>query len=520
MGAATSVTSSIKAPISNKESTLYSDSVNDGEEFESFMVLEELKDSDLVFERREEPSIFPWGVMETSRSAPAYNDPESGSVPLGAGLCGSVSQVVRYDGACFAIKVVNSDQGSSKALGEEKVLTRKLTRRQTKSIISDMSQPKDVKNEIRMLRRCHHPHIVRLSEVCYSWLGSSLVLELCTGGDLFKRLKAVGSFDEEETARVTFQMLSALAYLHDNGICHRDIKLANWLTRNKNGLDLVLVDFGLSADFDTDRPYSCFRSVVGTIGYMAPEVGESAYGVSVDMWSLGVVVYRLLTGKMPFNGKNSDEVTENVRSCTVEYKPKYWGRISVTGKVFVSSMLEKRSDHRITAVQGLESVWITRHTLPTASWNKAVLSQLVVGFLRYAKLKDVEKWLIRIAVQDGKCSDSKSARRVFNYLDSTKTGRISMAQVMHAFPRNNCPVSAIREMFRDVNSEELMIEWDDILVLRIVSSVQLTAEMITYATGVAKERLQRYDGPAMDITTKQEIEAQIEAVLKDHEVLP
>ena len=170
--------------------------------------------------------------------------------------------------------------------------------------------------EIHHHRQLHHPHITQMYEVIATESSIWIVTELCYGGELFDYLVEKGRIAEDE-ARVMFgQLCLAVAYLHDNGIVHRDLKLENVLLDER--CRVKLGDFGFTREFYRG---SLMETFCGTTGYASPEMlqgkryqgpGEKIFFFSldsynlfcfseVDVWSLGIILYCLLTGTLPFD---------------------------------------------------------------------------------------------------------------------------------------------------------------------------------------------------------------------------
>lgn len=147
-------------------------------------------------------------------------------------------------------------------------------------------------NEIQILKRVNHPNIIKLKEVYEGENHIYLVMEYFEGGielhDYIAHIKKIPS--EDETRKIMFQILSALDYLHDLKIMHRDIKLENILI-NQNTLDIKIIDFGLAE-------YICKKELIfikcGSPGYVAPEIlNELKYNYAVDVFSAGIIFYIL-----------------------------------------------------------------------------------------------------------------------------------------------------------------------------------------------------------------------------------
>uniref|UniRef100_A0A7S0BC04 Protein kinase domain-containing protein n=1 Tax=Rhodosorus marinus TaxID=101924 RepID=A0A7S0BC04_9RHOD len=235
--------------------------------------------------------------------------------------------------------------------------------------------------EVEILRRVNHPSIVRAEKVFKSLDKANLdiVMEFVPGGDLFEYLSRGSRRISEQRARaVVSQISSALAYLHERGIVHFDVKLENVLVEESGTeLKVHLCDFGISEflpmrkrrstisrDGDSQRDFEyCSwrtvdakkRSVLGTRGYIAPElVGEtsrnSKVGTPVDMYSLGVMIVVMLSGKFP-----SDESLSNGRL----FEDPFWEDIRPDAKHLISSLLAKNPLTRATASDVLKHKWLS-----------------------------------------------------------------------------------------------------------------------------------------------------------------
>lgn len=162
-----------------------------------------------------------------------------------------------------------------------------------------------LKNEIMILMLVDHPNIIRLYETYEDDKYIHLVMELCTGGDLFEYLMNKGSLTESETINIMRKILTAVNHLHSLRICHRDIKPENFLvSSDANDADIKMIDFGMSVKFGEDE----METIVGTPYYLAPEILKGSYGQTCDIWSCGVVMFFMLAGKQPFQGKNMNDI--------------------------------------------------------------------------------------------------------------------------------------------------------------------------------------------------------------------
>ena len=162
----------------------------------------------------------------------------------------------------------------------------------TKSKIPDITK---FQTEIQILSMVDHPNIVRLFEVIEDDKYFNLLQELCTGGELYKKYQTT-QLKEKEIAKIFNQIMSAVAYCHEKGIVHRDLKLENILLSKTNLLKII--DFGLSSYYDSNKLLS---TPCGSLCYASPELlsGQKYDGILIDIWSVGVILYAMLCGYLP-----------------------------------------------------------------------------------------------------------------------------------------------------------------------------------------------------------------------------
>lgn len=215
------------------------------------------------------------------------------------------------------------------------------------------------KREIEILKICQHPNIIRLLDIFENETTLFLVMEYLPGGDMFDYLQARG-FDIKESQAKQFvkKIATALHYLHSYGIAYRDLKPENILmSSNEDNADIKLSDFGLSKiiapNERSDEPF-------GTISYAAPEVllGES-YDKSVDMWSIGVVTYLLVSGTLPFDDDNEDLILERAINEEPDYQSPWITKASKNCRSFIKSLLVKNASKRMTLEQALKHPWLS-----------------------------------------------------------------------------------------------------------------------------------------------------------------
>ncbi|XP_062097021.1 serine/threonine-protein kinase ATG1t [Humulus lupulus] len=169
--------------------------------------------------------------------------------------------------------------------------------------------------ELNFLSSVNHSNILRLFHIFHGKDCIFLVLEFCDGGNLASYIHLHGRIPEQIARRFMQQLAAGLEVMHSHHIVHRDLKPENILLSSTEGHPVLkIADFGLSRCI---RPGDYAETVCGSPLYMAPEVlAFQRYNEKVDMWSLGVILFELLNGFPPFNGRNSFQVLKNIKSST------------------------------------------------------------------------------------------------------------------------------------------------------------------------------------------------------------
>uniref|UniRef100_A0A671U376 Doublecortin-like kinase 3 n=1 Tax=Sparus aurata TaxID=8175 RepID=A0A671U376_SPAAU len=216
-----------------------------------------------------------------------------------------------------------------------------------------------MQNELSLLGSLCHPRIVRLFAHHHTHTHSYLVMELVSGGDLFEAISERGKFSEAEAGLMVSDMSEALNYIHCRSIVHRDLKPENLLIEHVAAgiCRLKLGDFGL-AMVVTEPVFT----ICGTPTYVAPEIlCETGYGVAVDVWALGVILYILLCGFPPFRSRDRDqeELFQLIKQGQLHFLSPYWDPISDDARGLVSALLQPDPTVRLNAQQTLQNPWVT-----------------------------------------------------------------------------------------------------------------------------------------------------------------
>ncbi|KAI0369628.1 Pkinase-domain-containing protein [Pilatotrama ljubarskyi] len=215
--------------------------------------------------------------------------------------------------------------------------------------------------EINILERLHHPNICQLKEVFFESYSINLVLEWVPGGDLLDYILKRNGLQESEAQHLTYQICDALAYVHSQGIAHRDLKPENVLLTTDEPPVVKVADFGLAKVIDS---MTMLRTMCGTPVYLAPEVVNQApnegYDQVVDSWSVGVIVFSMLTMSTPFGEEDmSADVKTRVSSRQVEWGILHEYHVSPQGEDFIRKLLEYDPRKRMSLSGARHHPWLS-----------------------------------------------------------------------------------------------------------------------------------------------------------------
>uniref|UniRef100_A0A914UIY4 Uncharacterized protein n=1 Tax=Plectus sambesii TaxID=2011161 RepID=A0A914UIY4_9BILA len=223
-----------------------------------------------------------------------------------------------------------------------------------------------------LLRYSHHQNIVTLRDVYEDQQSVYLILELCRGGELLDKILHQKFFSEREAAAVMLKVATVVAYLHSNQVVHRDLKPSNLMYADTSGGpdSLRVIDFGFAKQLRADN--GLLMTPCYTAQFVAPEVlKKQGYDMSCDVWSMGVLLYTMLSGQTPFaTGPNDTpaQILQRVGEGRFSLSGGNWDSVSELAKDLVERMLHVDPAKRLSARQVLVHPWIAqRSTLPAAN---------------------------------------------------------------------------------------------------------------------------------------------------------
>ena len=310
--------------------------------------------------------------------------------------------------------------------------------------------------EINILIKTDHPSIIKLYEVFETKHSFFLIMEECQGGEVFERIlehiQNEKMYSEKDAARIFQQLMSAIEYCHNNGICHRDLKPENLLYLNKGSEEnnpIKVIDFGLS---EVITPNKKLYTKVGTSYYISPEVIKGSYTEKCDIWSAGVILYILLSGNPPFDGENNIQIYKNISEMKFTFPDKNWRNISNEAKNLICNMISPENE-RFNARQVLEHPWLKN----AGEINLIDLNFDPNFFKDYAKctfFKKVTLFFIASRLEEKEINDLKLTFEAFNI---KKDGQISYEELKNGLIKlnsKNINENEIYELFNSIDVDK------------------------------------------------------------------
>ena len=263
------------------------------------------------------------------------------------------------------------------------------------------------------------------------------------GGDFFDFIVSNKILSEPMAAFFFRQILSAVYYCHSRGIVHRDLKPENLLLEKKSSTSLLkVIDFGTSALFDQRTKLS---GKCGTAYYIAPEVLSNNYNEKCDIWSCGVILYILLSGKPPFNGSNDVEIISNVKLGSYSFKSKEWEMISADAKIFINKMLEIIVNKRLSASEALNDSWITKNN--NIAESNSIPSLALTNMRNFHSKGKLQQAVLNfISTQLANREEIQKLSEAFSAIDTNGDGKLSKEELLREYMKTRTASQAEEEV--------------------------------------------------------------------------
>ena len=217
-----------------------------------------------------------------------------------------------------------------------------------KSNITEEEDLKRCNREMSILKHMDHPNVIKTYEIISDSLRYYIIMEYCSEGELFDHIVKESRFSEEKSAFYFYQIISGIDYIHSKNICHRDLKPENLLLNSDD--ELKIIDFGLS-NYKTKEKNYLLKTPCGSPCYASPEMilGKKYDGFGIDVWSIGIILFAMLCGYLPFEegqGENKNELLfKNIVKCKLNYPEEFVGK---NAKNLLKRIIVRNPKERIT----------------------------------------------------------------------------------------------------------------------------------------------------------------------------
>jgi len=211
------------------------------------------------------------------------------------------------------------------------------------------------KTEVGLLQTIDSSYIIKYYDFYEDVFFLYVVMEKCDGGEVFQKIRELQRFGEVEASKIGKQMLLAIEYIHRLHVAHRDIKAENYLfLTTAPDSTLKMIDFGMAT---TVAPGEWLTVLCGSPHYLSPELIGQKYNHMTDIWAFGVLMYLMLFGHYPHEGKRSEDIMWKVLSENINWKS---SKVALSNAAisFLGKVLEPRWDLRLTAEKALLDPWI------------------------------------------------------------------------------------------------------------------------------------------------------------------
>ena len=315
----------------------------------------------------------------------------------------------------------------------------KIQKERAMKVIPIKSKNADEKTdeEIELLKNLDHPNIVKLFEYFCDDEKYYLITEYCDGGDLFNLIRNKRVFSESSAAYIMYQIFRALIYCHyTHHLIHRDIKPENIVVyrQNKAGEDLYdvkLIDFGISKIFNKLEKNNDSK-IRGSLNYIAPEVLQNNFNEKCDIWSCGVILYVLVIGTYPFNGKDKDDILNKIQHGSYTFPSEFTKKASSEIRNLIHQCLKVNPDERISAKDALNHPFFKLYETKEyfIHVTEAFLNKTINNLKKYEIKNNLQELTFQYIVHNSpEIEEINLLNRVFSKFNQNNDGKMTKEEL-------------------------------------------------------------------------------------------
>jgi len=373
---------------------------------------------------------------------------------IGDGMCGTVRRAkCKSTGAVFALKTLSKESIDPEVL-------------------------EILRLEVDILAALDHPNVVHIIEAFEGHKVIHILLELGKGGDLFEYVRTIKDkkLPLSHARWVVWQMVLAVSHIHAQGVVHRDLKLENFVFVDSPEAHLKsptpdsraplprlqLIDFGLAKQWQPPGSVDCIQvkkmnTVVGTLDTSAPEVRDRnvMYTSKCDMWSIGAVTFKLISGRYPFEDTSREETLKNIRAGKYAFDDtRGWAGVPENARDFVRKLLVVDPSSRMSAREALQHPWL--HRIQSDFNNDEEFRKILSAVDRFSDLSAIQRTALLIHAHFVHCGKTKSAsnglHQVFLSIDKDHSGDLTKAEFG----------AAVKRVHRNISTDKIDALYDAI----------------------------------------------------------
>jgi calcium-dependent protein kinase len=345
-------------------------------------------------------------------------------------------------------------------------------------------------NEINILKNLDHPNILKIIDFFITDKNYIIITDYYPEGDLYSELIKKNRFNENEVAFIMYQLFKAVNYYQSMCIIHRDLKPENIIISNKdeNGYFYIkLIDFGTAVISGKNVR---LEKLIGSSHYLSPEVILLNYNEKCDIWSCGIIMYVLLIGKSPFEGKENHEIIQNILDFKFDNKNNYYLNLSNNAKDLMNKLLIYNKDQRISIKDAINHKFIqnfiNENFYKIYKINDELIENYYINIINFKNnniIKNfVNAYLVHNNIELNECFE---ASKLFNIIDMNGNGIIEKNEFIEGFKKyykKNYSDNRIEEIFNYIDSDNNgLIEFEEFIRATINSRIFLSRNYLKFA---------------------------------------